>query len=221
MPLSVAHPPVAQLPVAPERLLLFLGVMTVLALTPGPAVLFSIANGVHRGPRGVLLGVLGISLASAAWFVGAGLGLGALMAATPWLFGLLAWFGIAYLLWLGGGKLSAGILDRAHGPAAAQVRAGRTALASGFAVQAANPKVVLFFSSVLPPFLDRERALPPQLAVFAVVALGTDMLGLSAYGLGGAALADALRSPRGARLFSLISGTLLVLAAILIALSRR
>jgi threonine/homoserine/homoserine lactone efflux protein len=210
----------AALPVAPERLVLFLGLMTVLALTPGPAVLFSIANGVHRGARGVLLGVLGITLASAVWFLGAGLGLGALMAAAPWLFTVLAWFGIAYLLWLGGGKLWAGLKGDAHGPEGARLRPGRAALADGFAVQVANPKVVLFFSSVLPPFLDRERPLPPQLLVFAVVALGTDFVGLSSYGLGGAALADRLRSPSGARAFALASGALLIGAAILIAMSR-
>ena len=207
-------------PVDPQRFGLFLAVMTVLAFTPGPAVLFSIANGAHRGARGVGLGVAGISAGSLVWFAGAALGLGALMAATPWLFGALAWFGVGYLVWLGGGKLLAGLRDRAHGPEGARLRPGRAAFADGFAVQVANPKMVLFFSGVLPPFLDLHRPLPPQLAAFAVAAVGVDAVGLGLYGLGGAALAERLRSRRGARVFAVISGALLLAAAALIARSR-
>ncbi len=207
-------------PVDPQRFALFLGVMVVLAFTPGPAVLFSIANGVHRGASGVLQGVAGISAASLVWFAGAALGLGALMAAAPWLFSALAWFGVAYLVWLGAGKLWAGARNRAHGPAGARVRPGGAAFADGFAVQLANPKVVLFFSAVLPPFLDLHRPLPPQMAVFAAALVMIDFVGLGLYGLGGAALADRLRSPRGARVFALVSGALLLLAAALIARSR-
>ena len=210
------------LPVDPQRFVLFLGVMVVLAFTPGPAVLFSIANGVHRGWRGVLAGVAGISAASLVWFAGAALGLGALMAAAPWLFTVLAWFGVAYLLWLGGGKLLAAVRGAVPaGEGGSAVRPGRTALRDGFAVQLANPKIVLFFSSVLPPFLDLQRPLPPQFGVFAAVLVMTDFVGLALYGLGGAVLAQRLRTPSGARLFSAVSGVLLIGAAILIALTRR
>ncbi len=209
------------LPVDPARFALFLGVMAVLAVTPGPAVLFSIANGVHRGVRGVLLGVAGITAASLTWFAAAGLGLGALMTAAPWLFVVLAWFGVAYLVWLGAGKLWAGLGGRAAFAGGGPVRAGRAAFADGLAVQLANPKMVLFFSSILPPFLDLHRPLPPQLMLLAAAAVALDAVGLSAYGLGGAALADRLRSPQGARAFAVVSGALLLLAAALIALTRR
>ena len=209
------------LPVDPARFGLFLGVMAVLAVTPGPAVLFSISNGVHRGARGVGLGVAGITAASLTWFAAAALGLGALMAAAPWLFAVLAWFGVAYLVWLGGGKLWAGLSGRAAFGGGEHVRPGRAAFVDGLAVQLANPKMVLFFSSILPPFLDLRRPLPPQLLLLAAAAVVIDAMGLSAYGLGGAALADRLRSPRGARAFAVMSGVLLLCAAGLIALTRR
>ncbi len=209
------------LTVDPARFSLFLGVMAVLAVTPGPAVLFSIANGVQRGPRGVALGVSGITAASLIWFAAAGLGLGALMAAAPWLFVVLAWFGVAYLAWLGGGKLWAGLTGAAKSVGDGPARRGRAAFADGLAVQLANPKMVLFFSSILPPFLDLHRPLPPQLLLLALAAVAIDAVGLGGYGLGGAALADRLRTPAGARAFSLVSGVLLLGAAALIALTRR
>lgn len=195
--------------------------MAVLAVTPGPAVLFSIANGVRRGVRGVVLGATGIGLASLVWFAGAGLGLGALMAAAPMLFVVLAWGGVAYLVWLGAKSILSGLRGEAASPTGgARVRPGRGALADGFAVQIANPKVVLFFSTVLPPFLDLKRALPPQLAVLALAAVVLDFAGLTLYGLGGAALADRLRRPDWARGFAILSGMLLITAALLIALRR-
>ncbi|PMX81736.1 LysE family translocator, partial [Pseudomonas sp. GW460-C3] len=52
------------LPVDPPKYAAFFGVMTVMALTPGPANLFSIANGAEKGPRAVAAGVVGMNLAS-------------------------------------------------------------------------------------------------------------------------------------------------------------
>jgi threonine/homoserine/homoserine lactone efflux protein len=143
------------------------------------------------------------------------------MAAAPWLFTVLAWGGVAYLVWLGGGKLRAGLRGRAGFAEGGHVRPGRAAFADGLAVQIANPKMVLFFSSILPPFLDVRRPLPPQLLVLAAAAVVIDAVGLGGYGLGGAALADRLRSPAGARAFAVVSGLLLLGAAALIALTRR
>lgn len=209
------------LPVDPGRFLLFCGVMAVLAATPGPAVLFAVANGANRGRAGVPGATGGMVAAGALWFGGAAVGLGALMRAVPWLFVVLAWVGVAYVAWLGVGALRRGWRGAAGSVGdGARLRPGRAAWRDGFAVQAANPKMLLFFSSVLPPFLDLRRPLGAQMAAFAVVALSIDAVGLTAYGLGGAALADRLRRPREARIFAFASGALLLLAAALIASER-
>ena len=92
----------SQLPVEPARFVVFLTVMASLASAPGPANLYSIANGMHRGPRAVLLGVVGMNSATLVWFVAAALGLGALMAAAPQVFHLLTYAGALSLVWLGG-----------------------------------------------------------------------------------------------------------------------
>lgn len=73
----------ASLPVDPHLYLTFLGVMAVMAVTPGPANLFSVANGVARGKAGAMLGVLGMNAATLVWFGAAALGLGALVVAFP------------------------------------------------------------------------------------------------------------------------------------------
>ncbi|MDI1328076.1 MAG: LysE family translocator [Brevundimonas sp.] len=203
------------LPVDPHLYLTFLGVMTVMAITPGPANIFSVANGVQRGKAGALLGVVGMNAATLVWFAAAALGLGALVIAFPQVFRLISIGGALYVAWLGVNALR-GAFRTAADPDAPTVRMGRSALVDGFMVQIANPKAVLFFTAVLPPFLDVNRPAAPQLALFAVATIGMDVLSMSAYGLGGAALARRMGEPRFRKGFALMTGLLLLAAAVLI-----
>ena len=203
------------LPVDPHLYLTFLGVMAVMAVTPGPANLFSVANGVQRGPAGALAGVVGMNAATLVWFGAAALGLGALVVAFPEAFRLISIGGALYVAWLGINALR-GAFRTAADPDAPTVRLGRSALLDGFMVQIANPKAVLFFTAVLPPFLDVNRPAAPQLALFALATVGMDVLSMSAYGLGGAALARRMAEPRFRRGFALVTGALLLAASVLI-----
>ena len=85
------------LPVDPHRYAAFLAVMAVMAVTPGPANLFSVANGMARGKAAVMPGVVGMSGATLVWFGAAALGLGALVTAFPQVFRLVAWAGALYV----------------------------------------------------------------------------------------------------------------------------
>ena len=203
------------LPVDPHLYLTFLGVMAVMAVTPGPANLFSVANGVQRGPAGALAGVVGMNAATLVWFGAAALGLGALVIAFPEVFRLISIAGALYVAWLGINALH-GAFRTAADPAHATVRMGRSAMVDGFMVQIANPKAVLFFTAVLPPFMDVTRPAAPQLALFALATIGMDVLSMSAYGLGGAALARRMGEPRFRKGFALLTGLLLLAAAVLI-----
>ena len=205
----------ASLPVDPHLYLTFLGVMAVMAVTPGPANLFSVANGVARGKAGAMLGVLGMNAATLVWFGAAALGLGALVVAFPQAFRLISIAGALYVAWLGI-KALRGAFRTAADPKDTTVRPGRSALVDGFMVQIANPKAVLFFTAVLPPFLDVNRPAAPQLALFAVATIGMDVLSMSAYGLSGAALARRMSEPRFRRGFGLLTGILLLAASVLI-----
>lgn len=205
----------ASLPVDPHLYLTFLGVMAVMAITPGPANLFSVANGVARGKAGAMLGVVGMNAATLVWFGAAALGLGALVVAFPEAFRLISVAGALYVAWLGL-KALRGAFRTAADPGDTTVRPGRSALVDGFMVQIANPKAVLFFTAVLPPFLDVNRPAAPQLALFAVATIGMDVLSMSAYGLGGAALARRMSVPRFRRGFGVLTGILLLAACVLI-----
>ena len=83
-------------------------------------------------------------------------------------------------------------------------------------VQIANPKILLFFSAVLPPFLDVDRPLVPQLIMFACATIAMDLISMSAYGVGGAAPASRMNEPGFRRGFAILVGVLLITAAVLI-----
>lgn len=203
------------LPVDPARYGAFLATMFVMAITPGPANLFAIATGMEKGKGAALLGVLGMNSGTLVWFAGSALGLGALILAFPAAFHVLAFAGAAYLVWLGAKSIWAGVKNlESH--ATATVRGGRSAFVDGFMVQIANPKILLFFGAVLPPFIDVKRPLVPQLIMFAVATIGMDLISMSSYGLGGAALSTKMNEPAFRRGFAFIVGALLISAAILI-----
>ena len=207
------------LPVDPHRYLAYLGVMAVLAWTHGPANLFAVPTGMQRGRRAALAGVAGLNGATLVWFAAAALGLGALIAAYPEVFRWLAYAGALYVAWLGVQSLRGALRAQGGaGPAHVMVRPGRSAFRDGFVVQLANPKALLFFVAVLPPFLDVSRPAWPQLLMFACATVAMDVVSMSTYGLGGAALSRRMTTPRVRRAFSLGVGALLLAAAALILL---
>jgi threonine/homoserine/homoserine lactone efflux protein len=206
------------LPVDPARYGAFLAIMSVMAVTPGPANIFAIATGMQRGKAQALIGVAGMNLATLVWFGGAALGLGALVAAFPKAFHLLAVAGGLYVAWLGIKSIWSGIRGQGGPAEAPAVHRGRSALLDGFSVQIANPKALLFFTAVLPPFVDIQRPMIPQLLLFAAATIGFDVLAMSAYGLGGAALSDRMNQPAFRRGFAFLVGGLLICASVLILL---
>ena len=204
------------LPVDPARYSAFLMAMFVMAITPGPANLFAIATGMQKGKGAALLGVVGMNTASLVWFCASALGLGALIVTFPKAFHVLALAGAAYLVWLGIKSILSGLKADGDEGESRQFRVGRSAFRDGFAVQIANPKLLLFFTAVLPPFIDVQRPLAPQLAMFAAATIGMDLVSMSAYGLGGAALSSRMNEPGFRRGFAVMVGILLITAAALI-----
>jgi threonine/homoserine/homoserine lactone efflux protein len=203
------------LPVDPHLYSTFLGVMAVMAITPGPANLFAVATGMEKGRASALVGVVGMNAATLVWFGAAALGLGALVKAFPEAFRLIAVLGAVYVAWLGL-KALRGAFRTAADPDKVVVRRGRSGFVDGFMVQIANPKAILFFTAVLPPFLDVDRSVVPQLILFAAAVIGMDMLSMSAYALSGAALSRRMQQPRFRRGFGVLVGILLLAAAVLI-----
>ena len=203
-------------PVDPAKYAAFLGAMAILAATPGPSNLFAIANGMSRGRKAVLLGVAGMNSATLIWYAAAALGLGALALAFPQAVKALIVIGALYLVWLAYKSVKAGFDKNTAAVGHAHIRPARSAYWDGFMVQMTNPKILLFFGAVLPPFLDFQRPLPAQFVMFAAATVGLDVIATTAYGFGGAALARRMSDPGFRKGFSVAVAVVLVAAALLI-----
>ena len=160
-----------------ESLLLFALAGILLNLTPGPDVLFIVSHALRGGVRAGVVAALGITGGCFVHIVAATVGVSAVIAASSTAFTVLKWLGAAYLVYVGARLLlsrQAGQLDipEAAAEASAQTAAPQTESAtaslwrvfwSGFATNALNPKVALFFLAFLPQFIG-PQVQDPRLA---------------------------------------------------------
>ena len=182
----------------PALFLAFVPVALALNLTPGADMMFCFAQGMKGGARPAIAASAGISVGSMVHVLLAGLGLGALVAAFPWVFGAIRWVGAGYLAWLAWKTFRTPLLVT-EAPPARTTRAFR----DGLIVNLSNPKVILFILALLPQFVDPARPVLPQvLACGGVIAAGgfvvNALVGVFSGGIGRRFLQNP-RAERGLR----------------------
>lgn len=190
----------------------------VACLTPGPAVLSVMSIGLSGSLRGMFAAIAGINVSNLIWYAMVGVGLVALAHTAPGLFLALRWGGILYLFWLGIQTW------RSHTTLAISAQGPRIGIRRGFAgamaVQLSNPKAFVFFTVFLPPFIDVNRPMTPQIAMLASIGMVMEIGALSMYGLLAYRMGQLAMSPRAERLIARISGAILMGIAVTMTLSR-
>jgi threonine/homoserine/homoserine lactone efflux protein len=200
---------------------LFAVTETGLCFTPGPAVMLVLSHGLARGTVSSIWANLGILAGNTMYFALSATSLGAIVLASYELFSVIRWMGAAYLVWLGItafiGKskilsVSPSTSTRAHG--------GRT-FVNGFVLQASNPKALVFFTALLPQFIDPRASVVTQVTILAVTSVVIEFSVLLAYGALAGRLTGIARRPRFATLANRIAGSMLIAAGVGIARLRR
>lgn len=203
--------------VEPLTLLAFLPAALALNFTPGADMMMCVAQGLRGGPRAGMACSAGVSVGGMVHATVAGLGLGAAVAAMPWLFDAIRWIGVAYLLWLAFKVLRSGIVTAVPDDAST----GR-AFREGLVVNLTNPKVILFVLAFIPQFIDPAR---PVLAQFLVLGGILAFGGLIMNGLAGVFAGGLGRrlatSPRFGRILGGVSATIFGALAVRLALTER
>lgn len=179
-----------------------------LAVVPGPAVLYIVAQSVHGGRRAGVVSALGVSTGGMFHVLAAVVGLSAVLTASAEAFTVVKLVGAAYLIWLG----IRTIWSRDERIAG---RDAESTLSStyrrGVIVNVLNPKTALFFLAFLPQFVDPDGSTRGQLALlgllFVAIALATDLVWALVAGTAGALLR---RSRTFLRLQRYVSGTIFV-----------
>ena len=131
---------------------LFLLLAGLTVLTPGPGVLMTLTNAMRYGLRSTFGGILGVACGALLVALLASTSLGVLLATSAVGFTLLKLLGAAYLVYLGirFWRTPPFVF---HEPASHQA-SFRRRFAEGMSLQMTNPKVIIFFLSILPQFSD-------------------------------------------------------------------
>jgi threonine/homoserine/homoserine lactone efflux protein len=155
----------------------FLAASFVLAVTPGPGVVYIVARTLAQGRGAGLASVAGVAAGNLCNAVGAALGLAALFAVSSLAFSIVKYAGAAYLLYLGIKALRRPAATAVPGEFASPQR--RRIARDGFLVALLNPKTALFFAAFLPQFIDPARSLLLQFVVmaatFAAIEIATEV----------------------------------------------
>ena len=191
-----------------------------ISLSPGPGAIASMSAGLNYGFRrgyfmvfGLILGIwtlVGIVVA----------GLGAIIAASNTAFMVLKFLGAAYLVWIGISQWRAS--DKPLVAATdAPVRSRKELIVRGWAINATNPKGVVFMAAVVPNFIDLSHPLIPQYLIIMASLSATDLVVMAGYVALASRVLRALNEPHHVRLMNRCFGGLFVVAGTLLATFRR
>jgi threonine/homoserine/homoserine lactone efflux protein len=160
-------------------LAIFAAASVALAVVPGPAVLYIVAQSVDQGRLAGLFSAVGISVGGLVHVVAATIGLSSILASSATAFTIVKYAGAAYLIVLGVRRLLT--RELLEDEVSRAPRSRRRLFVDGVVVNVLNPKTALFFLAFLPQFVDPDAgaAWLQILAlglVFVAIALCSDSL---------------------------------------------
>jgi threonine/homoserine/homoserine lactone efflux protein len=183
----------------------FLGVAAVVIVTPGQDTALTIRNTLLGGRRSGVFTAAGVSGGQAVWALATSAGVAAVLQASEPAFTAVKLAGAAYLVFLGLQTLVPALRSRDSKPKA--LLRGRP-LRQGFVSNLGNPKMAIFFTSLLPQF-----ATQPSFGVLLVLGLvfcSLTLFWLTAYAFAVARAGDFLRRSRVRRAIDGLTGAVLV-----------
>jgi homoserine/homoserine lactone efflux protein len=190
---------------------------TVLCLKPGPAVLLVLSQALSRGTTSSLWSNGGILAGNAVYFALSAMGLGALLLASHKAFWAIRWIGAAYLVWMG----IAAIAGKSPIPSVAKAGEAdvpaRRIFLNGLVLQLSSPAALIFFTALLPQFIDPADGIARQVAILAATSITIEFFVLAGYGVLAGRITHLAARPRFATLINRLAGSMLIAAGVGIA----
>jgi threonine/homoserine/homoserine lactone efflux protein len=201
----------------------FVGVSAVVIVTPGPDTAVTISGVLGGGRRGGLYTALGVTCGQSVWTLAASAGIAALLVASEPAFLAVKYAGAAYLGFLGlqairaAARRQPGGAAGNHGRAAApQPRSSWASWRRGLLSDLGNPKMAVFFTSLLPQFGSHFAAL----ALLGLVFCAMTFAWLCCYTLAVARMGGLLSRTRIRRAIDALTGTVLIALGVRLATER-
>jgi threonine/homoserine/homoserine lactone efflux protein len=205
-----------------NAVLAFVAVAAVVIVTPGQDTALVVKNTLAGRRRAGVATALGVSTGQLAWALATSAGLAAVLVASEQLFLAIRLVGAAYLAYLGLATLWSALRRRPHVDAAASATPlGRgAAFRQGALSNLGNPKMAVFFTSLLPQFAGPHGGFLDLLGLGVLFAALT-VAWLSAYAVAVDRVSNVLRRPLVRRALDAVTGVVLVALGVRLATERR
>jgi len=151
------------------QFLIYLSAAVLLALSPGPGMLYVLARTLRGGRSAGFASSLGTALGGMAHVIAAAFGLSAVLSRSASAFLAVKYLGAAYLIYLGVQTLRSGNLEPAATKSEPQVR---SPFWQGMVTEVLNPKTALFFLAFIPQFVNHAARLVPQFLALGAISVG-------------------------------------------------
>ena len=207
-------------------LLSFVAISAVVIATPGPDTALTIRNVLLGGrPAGIATAV-GVVTGQASWALAASAGVVSVLLASEALFSAVKLAGALYLVYLGGRSLwialrSGAPLVATQHPLRAALLSRGAAFRQGLISNLANPKMAVFFASILPQFAPESGPVFGTLIALGAMFCAMTLLWLSLYAVAIGRLRDVFSAPRVRRWLEGVTGAALVALGLRLATSER
>ena len=201
--------------------LTFFAASWAISISPGAGAVAAMSAGLNHGFRRGYITVFGLVLGIWYYLLVIGLGLGALVTASPSAFLVVKWAGVVYLVWLGIAQWRAPAVPLAQRALETSQVTRRAMIFRGWTINAVNPKGTVFMLAVVPQFLVLSEPLLPQYLLIGATLSLTDFVVMAGYTALAAKVLTALKEVSHVRAMNRVFGAFFVLAGTLLALFKR
>jgi threonine/homoserine/homoserine lactone efflux protein len=205
----------------PDNFVAFIGITTLVSLAPGANTMFVMSQSALRGRRAGIMAGLGIEVSNVFYFLLLAFGLATVVAASTLVFDALKWMGAIYLGIIG--VLAFGRSFQKTGPSPVTevpaVRSSHGAFLDGLMIGLGNPKTLIWFLTLLPLFINKDRDVFAQTMTIAVVGTVIDVAVQWLYVYAGGALSRFMGRPNIRAWFERGMGIVFMGLALVVALS--
>jgi RhtB (resistance to homoserine/threonine) family protein len=207
----------------PNHLLVYLGVVVAIILLPGPDTAVVMKNAVLHGREAALGSAIGVNFGLSVWTLATALGVAAVIRSSATVYDSLKLVGAMYLIWIGLRALwdSRRVKDGPQATAgSSRTMDGRGGFRQGMITNLANPKVGIFFTSLLPQFVSSSHPALPQMLMLGAIFVVLNVFWMCGYALVAVRLSDVLSRARVKATLDRFTGVVLVGVGIRLAIER-
>lgn len=196
-----------------ETIVAYAIAMGLLAATPGPGVLATVAQAITKGAAPAFAMLTGLVVADILYLVAAATGLGLLAQQFGDAFVVMRYVGAAYLIWLGWTSWTGPkTIEQQPQPAAKS-----KSFIAGFLISLSNPKVIVFYLAFLPTFVDLQAIQAADVGILAFITAALSYIILGGYIYGARRVGHSLKQPTMKKRFDRAAGSLLIGTGIFVA----